>query len=885
MAGFVDARPKRYRLPFVTRLAFTNLRVGIAALFLSCAPCAPAQSPPPPAAPPPPSAQPPRPQPAKPESFDGRPIRELRLRRLDPADPTKTLPIEPSLEQLIRNQARSVAGTPFSHVTATEDVTRLNRLGNFRSIASDVQLQDDGSVAVIFTFTQQPLIQDIQVVGNRDLSDQEILKETSIIALTPIDRFQIDRNARAIEDLYRTKGYYRCRVTVDEKELADSGIVLYHIIEGERVKVSSIRFEGNLAFSAKELRSPITTTEYVPVFDKGPLDDDVLNADVIALQKFYRERGYLDTRTSWKVQPSPDGKEAIVTFGIEEGPLYNLRSIHVVYGGISGIVGSDTDKAVSQYRDEVLHNPRADVEYLTADQMRQVGRRPFSDAQIAGLMSIKPGDVYSEDKLRKSQDAIKAAYGKLGTVVYIGGKPESVALKINEVRDEKLPQVDILLFISEGKPYRVGEVIVTGDDLTKQKVILRQVQIKPGRPLDSELMAQSQKDIESMRLFEPGSVKIAIQPEDPERPGERDIDIEVAETNTGQVNFGVAVGSDAGVVGQVGIKQTNFDVAAVPHSFDELFSGQAFRGAGQTFDLEILPGNLTQLYSLSLIEPYLFETNYSGSATAFFSLHDLDGYTERRYGTRVGVGRRFGTLWTGNLQARVESVDLYDIDPSQPVDVFEVENPHTVTGLGFTLTRNTTNDRFRPSRGSHITLAAEQVGALGGDFSFTNLRSDYSTFFALHESFLGYKTILKLSNTIGYIPQSSDDVPTYERLYLGGNSFRGFRYRTISPKGIRHDTLTQGEDPVGGTFLFFAGAEVNQPIYKDIVSIVTFLDTGTVQDTVGFDQYRASIGFGFRLSLSQLSPVPLAFDFGVPILSQPGDKRRLFSFSIDLPYQ
>src|SRR5205085_7187224 len=109
---------------------------------------------------------------------------------------------------------------------------------------------------------------------------------------------------------------------------------------------------------------------------------------------------------------------------------------------------------------------------------------------------------------------------------------------------------------------------------------------------------------------------------------------------------------------------------------------------------------------------------------------------------------------------------------------------------------NTTNNRFRPSRGSHVALGAEQVGVLGGDFDFTRLRYEYTSFFTLHESFLGYKTILKLTNNAEIIPQDESDVPTYERLYLGGQNFRGFGLRTVSPKAIRHDTLEQGTDPV-----------------------------------------------------------------------------------------
>ena len=82
----------------------------------------------------------------------------------------------------------------------------------------------------------------------------------------------------------------------------------------------------------------------------------------------------------------------------------------------------------------------------------------------------------------------------------------------------------------------------------------------------------------------------------------------------------------------------------------------------------------------------------------------------------------------------------------------------------------------------------------------------------------------------------------------------------------------------------FLGTEINQPVVEDIIGLVAFLDTGTVTDTPGIDEYRASVGFGVRINVRQLSPVPLAFDFGFPILKQTGDQERVFSFSIDLPY-
>src|SRR5262249_12103726 len=158
--------------------------------------------------------------------------------------------------------------------------------------------------------------------------------------------------------------------------------------------------------------------------------------------------------------PSPDGREAVVTFLINEGPLYSLRSVRVLYV---------TPDAVEQYRREILKDERADTAYLTPEQMRRIGRRPFSDEQVAGLLVIKPGDVYSEDKIRKSLDALRAAYGKLGYIFGAGhsetGRPQTVAVNPRPIRDEHVPEVDVLLFVSEGKPYLTGAVNVIGNDV------------------------------------------------------------------------------------------------------------------------------------------------------------------------------------------------------------------------------------------------------------------------------------------------------------------------------------------------------------------------------------------------------------------------------------
>jgi outer membrane protein insertion porin family len=844
-------------------------------LVLACAGlAAPALAQPPTPAPPPPPAAPVTPAPA--DVYDGWPIREVRI--LLPAEGTsEPQPAPPAVAQLVRNQLRLLEGRPFSRQSVSDDVARLTRLGRFRTIRSEVQPLQDSTVILTYILERQPVIQDVQVVGNRELSDQELLGAVGVLAGTAQDPFQIDRAARAIEGLYRSRGYHQARVEVDERELSESSIVVFRVIEGDAARVMGIRFRGNNSFSDRELRSAIRTTEYFPIFERGPIDQDVLIGDAAELVRFYRDRGHLDVQVGTPfVRLSPDNREAIIEFDIAEGPLYTLRSVQVFYR---------TEEALRRYREEVLQSPQRQVSYLTVEQMRQLGYKPLSHEQVLGAMVIKPGDVYSDDKLRRSLESIRTTYAKLGYIRDAARGPISVLLDDQIVRDENEPLVDLILFIAEGQPTLTGEVSVTGNEHTKMEVILQEVRIRPGRPLDLKAVEESVRLLEQRRLFAPGSVRITVQPADPPGATHRDVSVEVQEHNTGSFTFGAAVSSDASVTGQISLSQRNFDIADVPDSWEEFISGRAFRGAGQTFSIDLAPGNQVQTYAVSLTDPTLLDTDYSGSIAGFYRKRIYRKHDEDRYGVRASIGRRFGQVWEGNLLLRNEWVELSDIDDDAPVDIFDDRELSRLGIAGLQLSRTTVDNRLRPSHGTRLSFGIEQAGALGGDYSFTKLDAGYTSFFTLYESFLGYKTVLKLSGQAGYIPQGQGSTPVFERFYLGGNSFRGFAFRGVSPRGIRNDTGELGRDPVGGTFMFFAGAELNQPVYRDVVSLVGFVDSGTVDTDVSLDRYRVSTGFGVRLFVPQISPIPLAFDFGFPLVKEPGDRQRLFTFSIDLPFQ
>ncbi|MFK7885197.1 MAG: outer membrane protein assembly factor [Phycisphaerales bacterium] len=807
-------------------------------------------------------------QPIDPVVYENRPVASVVFRAPDDAELSDRAKFES------RNAVRTTRGDIFDASVLEEDVRRLNRLGLFGSVETFAGLNDDGTVTVVFEFAERTLVTDVQAVGNTQINDADIAAVVDVISGTPIDRFQIDRSARRIEELYRAKGYYNARITIDEEELADGGIVIFRIREGQRLRVTAIRFEGNQAFTRNQLKKEIGTKE-ANIFRKGQLDDDTLSDDIGNLITFYRDRGYLDVRADRILQPSPDGREAIITYLVEEGPLYTLRSVQVD-------IETDGDAA------PVLGQP-----------------------QVSGLIPIKPGDVYGDASLTIASNNVLSALGQMG---YANARVDRV-----EKRDPESPVVDLIFLITEGPRSRVGEVIVQGNELTRQEIVRRQVQVRPMRPLDTTAIQRSERQLNRLRLFN-SRPPVRITPLDPgveffaevwdngsprgeseegnggdgtvapfdatglalEEPGRfRDVLIEVEETNTGEFNFGGAVSSDSGLIGRIALVQRNFDIRDTPDSPGEFFSGRAFRGGGQTFQLELLPGDRVETYSIGLTEPYLFESKYSGGAQVFFRNRDFDEFDEQRTGGRINVGRRFGTRWNGNLTLRVESVELSDLQPDRPTDVFAVADRNQLNGLQASLERSTLDSIVRPTRGSRTRLSVEQVL---GDFEFTKFDARHTVFVPIREDYLGRPTVLSLSGQVGYIPQGNEEVPTYERFYLGGQSFRGFEFRTVSPKGIRNDNGLPSDDPVGGSWLLFGSAEIQQPIYDEILSLVFFVDAGTVTDDIEFDQWRVSIGAGLRLYIPQLSPAPLAFDFGFPIVKEDDDETRLFTFTVDLPF-
>ena len=760
------------------------------------------------------------------ETFADRPISEVEFKGLDRVE-----------IRLVQNNIRTASGQPFEAQSLRDDVATLYRLGQFQTVTADAVLQPDGSVKVIYRVTEQSIIRDVQTVGNTLVSDQELRAQIPLYAGGPRDDFLVEQSLLRIKNLYRGKGHYLAEVRVDDSRLTDAGILIFVIVEGPRVRIKEIEFVGNRNIPANILGSQISTKPAILFFRKGELDPSRLIDDAATIDRFYKDRGWIDVRVDSRIMLGPDSKEAKVVFVIDEGRQYRLRQIDIASSG-----GQESPLDV------------------------------FSSEQLLALAALRPGAPYERPKVDRTVNAIRNAYRQMG---FIDARVNARNLRVGEQAE-----VDMIIQIVEGPSYTAGLIMIQGNFLTKDKVIRRLIKARPGRPLDGTLADQGKIAIERSQLF--NDARVSIQQPSSDSPRVRDIIVEVKERNTGSFNFGAGLASDSGIFGEFSFRQTNFDVADFPLSVEELISGRAFRGAGQGFNITIAPGTEVSMYSISITEPHLFESNISGQFDSYYRNRIYNQYVEERLSVGGNVGRRLGDVWVGNVSANLQRVELTDFDASTPIEVYEDRGPDVFALIGGSLRRTTVDNPFRPGKGSVISVGVAKAIPISGNVDYWSMNMELASFLTLYEDFLGRKHVLKLQAEAGWIFQG--EAPTFEKYYLGGRSFRGFQFRTVSPKTDQTLGGTDTDEPIGGSWLFFAGAQYEVPLFGEGLAAVMFVDSGTVTNTPGFDDYRVSVGLGLRLYLPILGPAPLAFDFGFPIVKQADDETQVFSFSAELPF-
>ena len=350
-----------------------------------------------------------------------------------------------------------------------------------------------------------------------------------------------------------------------------------------------------------------------------------------------------------------------------------------------------------------------------------------------------------------------------------------------------------------------------------------------------------------------------------------DIIVNVQETQTGRLMVGAAVNSDAGLTGQIVIDERNFDWRRIPRSFDDVVSGNAFRGAGQGFRIEALPGREVQRYMVQFTEPYLGGTRISFNLSAYIFDRRYFDWDEQRGGGRIGLGYRITPDMSISAGLRAEGVNISDPRVLGVEALDDVLGDNELYSGRISLVQDTRDIPFAPTQGYFLELSYDQVF---GSFEYPRGSIDWRRYFLIRERPDGSgRHVLGFSNRLSI---SGSETPIYENYFAGGHAtLRGFEFRGASPQdnGVI----------VGGRLMTLGSVEYLFPITADdMLKGVVFCDYGTVEEDVKIDgdDYRVALGAGLRVSIPAMGPAPIALDFAVPVAREDTDDIQNFSFFV-----
>ena len=356
------------------------------------------------------------------------------------------------------------------------------------------------------------------------------------------------------------------------------------------------------------------------------------------------------------------------------------------------------------------------------------------------------------------------------------------------------------------------------------------------------------------------------------------IDVRTEEAMTGRLMFGVGVNSDAGLVGSVVLDEQNFDWTRFPNSWEDVSNATAWRGAGQRFRIEAVPGTSVQRYMVTFEEPYMFGTQVSNSLSGYYYNRIYNEYTDQRLGGRIAFGYQFSPALSGNIAYRGEKINISNPeDPKLPDLEAVVGRDLAMHSFELSVAHDTRDNAFLATEGHLAQASFEEVL---GSFQYPRARVDLRKYFTLYQRPDGSgRHVFTLSGSAGW---SGDNTPIYDRFYAGGfSSIRGFQFRGASPQEVGPSTGVN--IVVGGDFQVLASAEYMFPITADdMVRGVVFCDSGTVEPSIKdwSNKYRVAPGFGLRICIPAMGPAPIALDFAFPISWQPGDHSEMFSFFV-----
>ncbi|MGB7951521.1 MAG: POTRA domain-containing protein, partial [Candidatus Binatia bacterium] len=231
-------------------------------------------------------------------------------------------------EDGIRLHVKNRAGDSFNQAVVEQDVKSIYRMGFF----DDVQAELSPQGVLTYTVKEKPYVREIRIQGNSEISRDKIETALGVTLRTILDRGRIAEGVDKVRKLYNEQGYVNAKVDYAlSVESTNQAVVVLDIIEGTRLLIKKISFEGNQNFSEGDLKGLMATREewiFSFVTNRGVLDRDILTNDLAILSNYYYDHGYIDHKIDEPIiLRDRDGLEVVIR--VDEGQQYRVGKVEI----------------------------------------------------------------------------------------------------------------------------------------------------------------------------------------------------------------------------------------------------------------------------------------------------------------------------------------------------------------------------------------------------------------------------------------------------------------------------------------------------------------------------------------------------------------------------
>ena len=774
----------------------------------------------------------------------------------------------------------------------------------------DIRISQQGG-RLIVTVVEAPVIDRLAFEGNNKIKDEQLQQEIQSKARGTLSRATVQADVQRIIEVYHRNGRFDVSVVPKVVERPNNRVdLVFEVHEGEKTGVKTIIFVGNHVYSDYRLKEVIkTSTSNILSFlqTTDVYDPDRIEADRDLIRRFYLSHGYADVQVVAATgEYDPGQKGFIITFTIEEGPLYRFAAIDV------------------------------------QSNIRAIDTRSL----LVGLRA-RQGDVYNADAIEKTVEDLTVEIAKHGYPF--------ATVRPRGDRNAQTRTVSVVFVVDEGVRAYIERINIRGNSRTRDYVIRREFDISEGDPYNRALIDRAERRIKNLNFFK--AVKITNEPGS--APDRVVINVDVEETSTGDFSVMGGYSTADGFMGQVSVSERNL-LGTGRYARASLTAGQYIRGVEFNFvepyflDYR-MSGGIDLFARQTLASPYLsygtsnYGTNlkfgiplredlslqlrysiYAQQISLSSSLDDCTNINPNFTSTfptpvalaaaSLGVPGGINAAYPGWQPANFQSNCLYQNNLPLYVAALPIREElsygtEIVSQPGYGLTFNTLDNNKHPTSGLLVNFG-QDIAGLGGTTAYLRSVIDFRGYYEVVSDLVGVLHLqggdmlgLKKCPTSGTCVSNNGYVSVLDDFKMGQNLVRGFQPAGLGP---RDQTIGGADDALGGTMYWGASLEFQYPFYflpKDAgFRGAVFVDSGSEWGYKGETQYpatgeinglvtpnipgtsyvcqcgllyadssapRVSVG----ASLIWDSPFgPLRFDFAYPVLKQPYDRTQFFQF-------